>query len=115
MRLPVAVLVSLLAVSSVGAADAATPNSIAALLGPSVGYMLSQSDLCQWGLADRIRKTYQRDFGAAGMTAAQQASAWEQAAATQKRMADIPGTAKDRMKADTCSAADRERVEGYLK
>ena len=32
------------------------PNSIVALLGPSIGYMLSQSDLCQWGLADRITK-----------------------------------------------------------
>jgi hypothetical protein len=115
LRLPVAILAGLLASSTVRAAVAATPNSIVAVLGPSVGYMLSQSDLCQWNLADRIRKTYQRDFAAIGMTAAQQTSAWEQAAETQKHMTEIPPDAKDRMKADTCSPAERTRVEGYLK
>ena len=41
------------------------------------------------------------------MTAAQQTTAWEQAAATQKRMTALPVDAKDRMKVDTCAASAR--------
>ena len=114
VRVPAVALASLLATSAVAGADAAVPNSIVALLGPSIGYMLSQSDLCQWGLADRIHKTYQDDFQAIGMTAAQQTTAWEQAAATQKRMTALPVDAKDRMKVDTCAASARQRVEHDL-
>lgn len=56
-------------------ARAEVPISVAALLGPSVGYLLAQSDLCEWGLAERIEKTYQAGFKTIGMTAEQQASA----------------------------------------
>ena len=103
----VAVLLALVAIPS----RAEVPNSVAALLGPGVGYLLSQSDLCQWDLTAKIEKTYQDGFKAIGMTAAQQASAWSQAAASRKDLADLPAEAKTRMKADTCTPASRARVE----
>lgn len=115
MRLPVIVPATLLAISVVGAANADTPASIVAVMGPSVGYMLSQNDLCQWDLGDQIRKTYQRDFAAIGMTPQQQSNAWEQASDTQKRMAAIPADGKARMKVDTCTTAEHTRLQGYLK
>ena len=102
-----AVLLALVAIPS----RAEVPNSVAALLGPGVGYLLSQSDLCQWDLTAKIEKTYQDGFKAIGMTAAQQASAWSQAAASRKDLADLPAEAKTRMKADTCTPASRARVE----
>jgi hypothetical protein len=95
-------------------ADAAVPNPVAALLGPSVGYLLSQSDLCQWGLSEKIEKTYQSGFKAIGMTAAQQATAWEQAKSRQRDLANLPAEAKARMKSDTCTPADRARVDRNL-
>jgi hypothetical protein len=115
VRLPVIVPATLLAISVVGAANADTPASIVAVMGPSVGYMLSQNDLCQWDLGDQIRKTYQRDFAAIGMTPQQQSNAWEQASDTQKRMAAIPADGKARMKVDTCTTAEHTRLQGYLK
>jgi hypothetical protein len=105
---------ALLAMSAATAAHAEVPNPIAALLGPSVGYLLFESDLCGWGLTDKIKKTYQDGFKTIGMTAAQQTTAWQQAADTQQRMADIPTDAKANMKADTCTAPAREHVEHDL-
>jgi hypothetical protein len=111
MRFFPALVIGLLAAPS---AEARVPNQIVTLLGPSVGYLLSQSDLCQWGLADKIKTTYRDGFKTIGMTAAQQSTAWEQAAEAQKRMVNLPADAKDRMKADTCSPAARGRVEHDL-
>jgi hypothetical protein len=95
-------------------ANAAVPSPIVALLGPSVGYLLSQSDLCQWGLNDKITKTYQAGYKTIGMTAAQKAAAWEQAAATQERLTGLSAEAREHMKADTCTPAARARVEKNL-
>jgi hypothetical protein len=77
--IPVLGLFSLIPASAV---HAAAPNPVVALLGPAVGYLLSQSDLCEWGLTEKITRTFKSGFGAIGMTAAQQATAWKQAAAT---------------------------------
>jgi hypothetical protein len=49
------------------------------------------------------------------MTQAQRAAAWAEASATQRRLADVPGAAKDRMKAETCTSAARERAERGLR
>jgi hypothetical protein len=114
VRFAIVSLASLLAMSAATAAHAEVPNPIAALLGPSVGYLLFESDLCGWGLTDKIKKTYQDGFKTIGMTAAQQTTAWQQAADTQQRMAGIPPDAKANMKADTCTAAAREHVEHDL-
>jgi hypothetical protein len=114
MRLAVFALAGLFAVTAVNSANAAVPGPVVALLGPSVGYLLSQSDLCQWGLAGKITKTYQDGYKAIGMTAAQQATAWEHATATQKRMAGLSAEARDHMKAETCTPAARARVEQDL-
>jgi hypothetical protein len=114
VRFAIISLASLFAMSAATAARAEVPNPIAALLGPSVGYLLFESDLCGWGLTDKIKKTYQDGFKTIGMTAAQQTTAWQQAADTQQRMADIPPDAKANMKADTCTPPAREHVEHDL-
>jgi hypothetical protein len=114
MRSPAIAILSLFAVATTTVAHAEVPNPIVALLGPSVGYMLSQSDLCQWNLADKIKKTFQDDFKAIGMTDAQQATAWALAAEAQKRLAGMPDEAKARMKTDTCNPASRLRVDHDL-
>jgi hypothetical protein len=114
MRLAAIAVVSLLAAFAAAPAGAEVPNSITALLGPTVGYLLAQSDLCQWGLNEKIEKTYRDGFKTIGMTAAQQATAWAQAAARRKALADLPAEAKTRMKADTCAPAARARVESDL-
>lgn len=95
-------------------ARAEVPNSVAALLGPGVGYLLAQSDLCQWGLADKIEQTYRDSFKTIGLTAAQQTGVWAQAEARRKAMAGLPAEAKTRMKADTCTPASRTRVDNDL-
>jgi len=95
-------------------ADAKVPNSVIALLGPSVGYLLSQSDLCEWSLTERIQATYKKGFKQIGMTPAQQATVWEDAKTHQTELANIPAEAKARMKADTCTSASRTRVEHTL-
>jgi hypothetical protein len=110
MRFAVIVFAVLLALV-VSPSRAEVPNSVTALLGPAVGYLLAQSDLCQWDLAAKIEKTYQDGFKTMGMTAAQQASAWSQAAARRKDLADLPAEAKTRMKTETCTPAFRARVE----
>lgn len=95
-------------------AGAEVPNSVTALLGPQVGYLLAQSDLCEWNLTDKIEKTYRNGFKTIGMTAAQQADVWSQAAARRTAMAGLPEQAKTRMKADTCTPASRARVDHDL-
>jgi hypothetical protein len=75
-----------LAVSAVGAA---VPNPIASLLGPSIGYLQAQSELCGWNLNDRIRATYQKDFAQIGMTDAQQSAAWQQAEARETKITSL--------------------------
>ena len=105
---------ALLAGLMVSAASAAVPNSIAALLGPSVGYLMGQSDLCGWGLNDRIRATYQKDFAQIGMTDAQQSAAWQQAQARQSKLASLPPKAQDGMKAGICTSAARAELEKQL-
>jgi hypothetical protein len=92
----------------------AAPNSVAVLLGPSIGYLLAQSDLCQWDISAKIRKTYDASFKAIGMTDAQQAAAWAQAAERQKVLAGLNNAAKAKMKADTCTPAKRQKVEQDL-
>jgi hypothetical protein len=114
MRSSAIALISLVPVIAATAARAAVPNPIVALLGPSVGYLMSQSELCQWGLTEKIKQTYQEGFRSIGMTAVQQATAWDEAVATQKRLANISDDAKAHMKADTCTSASRTRVERDL-
>ncbi len=90
------------------------PNSITALLGPSVGYLLAQSDLCNWGLTEKIEKTYQAAFKTIGMTAEQQASAWSVAAARHKALAGLPAEAKAGMRTGTCTPETRAQIEKNL-
>ena len=103
-----------LSVMAAGQAVADAPNSITFLLGPSVGYLLGQSDLCQWGLTEKIEKTYKAGFQAIGMTTAQQAAAWKEARARQNGLASMPAKAKERMKAATCKPDFRARIEQNL-
>jgi hypothetical protein len=95
-------------------ARADAPNSIVSLLGPSVGYLLGQSDLCDWGLSDRIEKTYKASFQAIGMSPLQQSAAWDMAKTRRAGLADMGPEAKARMKADTCTPAFRARFEKDL-
>lgn len=99
---------------TVSAAGAAVPNSIASLLGPSIGYLLAQSDLCGWSLNDRIRTTYQKDFAQIGMTDAQQGMVWKQAQARETKLTSLPPKAKAGMKAGICTSAARAEVEQQL-
>jgi hypothetical protein len=110
----IAIAVATLLVLAASPAGAAVPNSVTALLGPSVGYLLSQSDLCHWNLTERIRETYQHGFKEIGMTSAQQAVVWEEAKAHQMALAGVPAEAKARMKVETCTSAFRARVERDL-
>jgi hypothetical protein len=105
---------ALLAGLTVSAASAAVPNSIASLLGPSIGYLMGQSDLCEWNLNDRIRATYQKDFAQIGMTDGQQAAAWQQAQARETKLTSLPPKAKDGMKAGICTSAARAEFEQQL-
>jgi hypothetical protein len=106
-----------LALSALAAAPAKAdaPNSIASIVGPSVGYLQGQSDLCEWGLSDKIESTYKASFQAIGMSAAQQAAAWEQAKTRRAGLAGMPAEAKARMKSDTCTPAFRARIEQEIK
>jgi hypothetical protein len=99
---------------TVSAAVAAVPNSIASLLGPSVGYLMGQSDLCGWSLNDKIRATYQKDFAQIGMTDAQQSAAWREAQERETKLTSLPAKAKDGMKAGICTSAARAEVEKQL-
>jgi hypothetical protein len=113
MRLAVITLAGLLSVLAATPTEAA-PNSVAVLLGPSIGYLLAQSDLCQWDISAKIRATYEASFKAIGMTDAQQAAAWGQAADRQKALSGLNDGTKAKMKADTCTPASREQVEHDL-
>ncbi len=104
----------LLAGAAVSAAGAAVPNSIASLLGPSIGYLQAQSELCGWNLNDRIRATYQKDFAQIGMTDAQQSATWQQAQARKAKLTGLPEKAKDGMKAGICTSAARAEIEQLL-
>lgn len=115
MRRRTILLAALLAFAATPGARAAVPDRITTLLGPSVGYLLSQDELCRWSMGERIRKAYDESFVALGMTQAQRSQAWNQATATQQRLAAVPAEARDRMRADTCTSAARERVEGELR
>ena len=113
MRFAVIALAGLLPVLAATPTKAA-PNSVAVLLGPSIGYLLAQSDLCQWDISAKMRKTYDASFKAIGMTDAQQAAAWAQAAERQKVLAGLNNAAKAKMKTDTCTPAKRQKVEQDL-
>ena len=93
---------------------AEVPNSVTALLGPAVGYLLAQSDLCGWDLTAKIEKTYQDAFKAMEMTAEQQASVWSQITARHQALTKLPAETKMRMKAETCTTESRARVEQNL-
>ena len=99
---------------AIAPARADAPNSIVSLLGPSVGYLLGQSDLCEWGLSDRIEKTYKASFQAIGMSPLQQSSAWDMAKARRANLAEMSIEGKTRMKADTCTPTFRARFEKDL-
>jgi hypothetical protein len=114
MRFAAIAAASLIPALAATTAGAAVPNPVVALLGPSVGYLLAQSDLCQWGLTEKIEKTYQDGFKKIGMTAAQRATAWDQAKSRQKDLANLPAEAKAGMKTDTCTPASRARVDHDL-
>jgi hypothetical protein len=108
--IPIAVIFSF----AVSAAGAAVPNSVAVLIGPDIGYLMSQSDLCQWGMSAKVQATYQQAFRTMGMTVAQQAAAWDQAKARQADLAKLPADAKARMKADTCTPEAKAHFEHNL-
>jgi hypothetical protein len=93
---------------------AAVPNSVVALLGPSLGGLLGQDDLCGWGLAGRIETTYRNDFKSIGLTDAQAAAVWAEAHGRQAEMAKIPADGQARMKAEMCTAAGRQQFERKL-
>jgi hypothetical protein len=114
MRFVASAVGALLAGLTISAAGAAVPDSIASLLGPSVGYLLGQSDLCGWNMNDKIRATYQKDFAQLGMTDAQQAAAWQQAQARETKLTSLPTQAQDGMKAGICTSAARAELEKQL-
>ncbi len=114
MRFFAPVVGALLAGLTVSAAGAAVPNSIASLLGPSIGYLMAQSDLCGWNLNERIRATYQKDFAQIGMTEAQQSAAWQQAQARETKLTSLSPKAKAGMKAGICTSPARAEVEQQL-
>ena len=114
MRVLAPAVGALLVGLTVSAAGAAVPNSIASLIGPSIGYLMAQSDLCGWNLNDRIRATYQKDFAQIGMTEAQQSAAWQQAKARETKLTSLPEKAKDGMKAGICTSAARAELEQRL-
>lgn len=106
--------VSLLSMLSLAPAEAAVPPPVIALLGPGIGYMLNQSDLCQWNMSALIKTTYQNAFSQMGLTEAEQATVWQDAAARQKALANLPADAKSGMKWGTCTEASRARLLSQL-
>ncbi|MCB8881248.1 hypothetical protein ACELLULO517_13455 [Acidisoma cellulosilytica] len=87
-------------------AEAATPRSIAALLGASVGYFTAESKICGWNLDEQIHKVYARDFVVIGMTDEQQSDAWAKAKTHEAKLMNLPEKAMTPMKAKICSSAD---------
>ena len=111
MRIVAFAVGAVLAGLSVSAARAEAPNAIAALLGPSVGFMMAQSEICGWDLKDKIHAAYQKGFAKIGMTDAQESAAWEQAAAREAKLMSLPEKAKDSMKGAVCTSAARADLE----
>ncbi len=114
MRFLSAATSGLLVALAVARADAAVPNSITVLLGPAIGYLLGQSDLCGWNLNDRIRTTYQNDLQQLGMTETQKATVWSDAKARETKLNALPAQAKAGMKAGVCTSAMRAEIEREL-
>lgn len=114
MRLAAIAFAALSALVNALPSRAEVPDSVTALLAPSVGYLLAQSDLCEWGLTAKIEKTYRDAFKTMGMTAEQQASVWSQVAARHQALTELPAETKTRMKAETCTPESRARVETNL-
>lgn len=114
MRVPVIALAGLLSafVATQAAADA--PRSVVALLGPSLGHLMAQNDICGWNLGARIEATYKAGFTRIGLTAEQQAGVWDRARWAQKGMLSSPDAAKARMKAEMCTPEIRARIEQDL-
>jgi hypothetical protein len=83
---------ALMAVFVAHPGDAATPRSIAVLLGPTVGYLSAESKICGWNLEAQIHQTYERDFAVIGMTKAQVDEAWAKAAAHEAKLLSLPVT-----------------------
>jgi hypothetical protein len=112
-RLPV-VIACLAVTLPIFPVDAAAPDSITSLLGPSVGYLLAQSDLCGWSLNDRIRAVYDKGFQEIGMTEAQQTAVWAEAKARETKLTTLPEKAIAGMKADICTSDMRAQLERQL-
>ena len=55
VRFAAITLAGLLTVTAMTTARAEVPRPIATLLGPAVGDQLFESDLCGWGLTDKIK------------------------------------------------------------
>ncbi len=105
------IVVAVLPILAAAPAKADAPNSIVSMIGPAVGYLLGQSDLCDWNLSDKIEKTYQKSFTAIGMSPAQQAAAWDAAKIRRSAIGGMPAEGRVRMKADTCTPEFRARFE----
>ncbi|MDE2515521.1 MAG: hypothetical protein KGL12_05815 [Rhodospirillales bacterium] len=113
LAIPAMLLVSALAVGPAQAAPK-VPNSIAALMGPTIGYLMSQSDLCGWNMTEQMSTTYDAGFKTIGLSAAQQASIWQVAKDRRAALNHLSAGAKAHMKAATCTAAAKARVEANL-
>jgi hypothetical protein len=111
--LPIAAAAFLTALA-VSPVDAAVPGSVIALLGPSIGYQLAQSELCGWKLNDKMRAVYQGAFQQMGMTEAQQAAVWAEATAREAKLVALQAKAIAHMKVDICTSDKRGEVERDL-
>jgi hypothetical protein len=105
-------LLPILAMQAACAED--LPQPVTALIGPGIGYLLAQSDLCQWDMNGQIKAAYQNSFNEMGLSAAQQATIWQAAAARQKKLADLPAAAKAGMKSGTCGPDFRAHLEAQI-
>lgn len=105
-------LLLILGVPATSAED--LPQPVATLIGPGIGYLLGQSDLCQWNMNGQIKAAYQNSFSEMGLSAAQQAAIWQAAAARQKKLADLPAAAKAGMKSGICGPDFRARAEAQI-
>ncbi|MEJ0020515.1 MAG: hypothetical protein WDN25_28990 [Acetobacteraceae bacterium] len=114
MRIATIALAGLLPVLAATPASAEAPRSVVALLGPSLGHLLAQSDLCGWNLQPKIETTYKASFHKIGLTAAQQTAVWDQAKLRRQGMLSAPDDAKARMKAEMCSPAIRTQIDHDL-
>ena len=114
MRIRTLCLIGLLPMLAAMPAAAEAPRSIVMLLGPSLGHLMAQSDLCAWNLGATIETVYKSAFQKIGLTAQQQGAVWEQARREQQGMLSAPDVAKARMKAEMCAPAIKARIEQDL-